>query len=108
MAPLIAAYAPFAFLVGTAVAASENPLAAWLSTWTIYGGAAHFAVLDLLADGSGWLAAAAGGVLVNARLTAYAAAMAPQWRSAPAWQRVMAAVTLTDATWGLAHGRRRD
>lgn len=107
MAPLIAAYAPFAFLVGTAVAASENPLAAWLATWTIYGGAAHFAVLDLLAHGSGWVAAAAAGVLVNARLTAYAVAMAPQWRTAPLHHRLLAALTLTDAVWGLAHGRQQ-
>lgn len=107
MAPLIAAYAPFAFLVGTAVAASEDPLAAWLATWFIYGGAAHLAVLELLADGSGWLAAATAGVLVNVRLSAYAAAMAPQWRSAPTSHRVLAALTLTDATWGLTHGRRQ-
>jgi predicted branched-subunit amino acid permease len=106
MAPLIAAYAPFAFLVGSAVAASDDPLAAWLATWFIYGGAAHIAVLDLLADGSGWVTAAVAGVLVNARLTAYAAAMAPQWRAAPARHRVLAGVMLTDAPWGLARGRR--
>lgn len=106
MAPLIAAYAPFAFLVGSAVAASDDPLAAWLATWFIYGGAAHLAVLDLLADGSGWVAAAVAGVLVNARLTAYAAAMAPQWRAAPTRRRVLAGVMLTDAPWGLARGRQ--
>ena len=106
MAPLIAAYAPFAFLVGSAVAASEDPLAAWLATWFIYGGAAHIAVLDLLSNGSGWVAAAVAGVLVNARLTAYAAAMAPQWRAAPARRRVLAGVMLTDAPWGLARGRQ--
>ena len=83
MAPMLVAYAPFGLLVGAAVAASANPLAAWLATWTIYGGAAHLAVLDVLAHGSGWMAAAAVGLLVNVRLTAYATAMAPEWRSAP-------------------------
>lgn len=105
MAPMLVAYLPFGLLVGAAVAASANPLAAWLSTWTIYGGAAHLAVLDLLAHGSGWAAAAAVGLLVNVRLTAYATAMAPEWRSAPARHRALAAVMLTDATWALARGR---
>jgi predicted branched-subunit amino acid permease len=106
MAPLIAAYAPFAFLVGTAVAASEDPVAAWLATWLIYGGAAHLAVLDLLGDGAGWGAAAAAGVLVNARLSAYAAAMAPHWSMSPRRHRVLAGVVLTDAPWGLSQARQ--
>jgi predicted branched-subunit amino acid permease len=105
MAPLIAAYAPFAFLVGTAVAASEDPLVAWLATWAIYGGAAHLVVLDMLSGGSGWLAAAAAGVLVNARLSAYAAAMSPHWRGTPRRHRVAAGVMLTDAPWGLSQAR---
>lgn len=83
VAPMVVAYAPFALIVGSAVASSTNPLAAWLATWTIYGGAAHLAVLEVLAHGSSWLAAAIVGLLVNARLAAYAAAMAPDWRSAP-------------------------
>jgi len=105
MAPMLVAYAPFGLLVGAAVDASANPLAAWLSTWTIYGGAAHLAVLDVLAHGSGWIAAATVGLLVNARLTAYATAMAPAWRSAPLRHRVVAALLLTDAPWALAHNR---
>ena len=105
MAPMLVAYLPFGLIVWAAVAASANPLAAWLSTWTIYGGAAHLAVLDLLAHGSGWAAAAAVGLLVNVRLTAYATAMAPEWRSAPVRQRALAAVLLTDVSWALARGR---
>lgn len=105
MLPIMAAYVPFALLVGAAVADSSNPAAAWLATWAIYGGAAHLAVLDVLAQGSGWLTAVAVGVLVNARLVAYAAGMAPGWRSAPLRQRAGAAVMLTDAPWTLARAR---
>jgi predicted branched-subunit amino acid permease len=99
------AYVPFALLVGAAAAASANPMAAWLATWTIYGGAAHLAVLDVLAHGSGWVAAALVGLLINVRLMAYAAAMAPDWRTAPVGQRAAAAVLLTDAPWALTRGR---
>jgi predicted branched-subunit amino acid permease len=105
MAPVLAAYAPFALVVGAAVAASDDPLAAWLSTWTIYGGAAQLAVLDVLRHGSGWVAAAVVGLVVNARLGAYATAMAPDWRTASVGRRVVAAVTLTDASWALARER---
>jgi predicted branched-subunit amino acid permease len=108
---MMIAFVPFGLVVGAAVASSDNPWAAWLSTWTIYGGAAHLAVLGVLAQGSGWAAAAAVGLLVNARLAAYATAMAPQWRSAPRGQRALAALMLTDVPWALArdrqHGRRQ-
>lgn len=105
MGPTMVAYLPFGLVVGAAAAASANPLAAWLSTWTIYGGAAHLAVLGALNQGSGWAAAAAVGLLVNARLAAYSTAMAPDWRSAPLRQRAAAALMLTDAPWALARGR---
>lgn len=108
MAPMMVAFLPFGLVVGAAVASSDNTAAAWLATWTIYGGAAHLAVLDVLAQGSGWVVAAAVGLLVNVRLTAYAAAMAPQWRGAPLRHRWAAAVMLTDATWALSRARTHD
>lgn len=106
MTPLLLAYVPFGLVVGAAVASSANPLAAWLAIWTIYGGAAHLAVLDVLAQGSGWLAAAVVGLLVNARLTAYATAMSPEWRTAPLRVRALAGLMLSDAPWALARGRQ--
>jgi predicted branched-subunit amino acid permease len=105
MAPMLLAYLPFGLLVGAAVAASADPRSAYLATWTIYGGAAHLAVLDVLAHGSGWAAAAAVGLLVNVRLSAYATAMAPDWRGARARWRVVAGLMLTDAPWALARSR---
>jgi len=105
MAPLTLAYVPFGLVVGATVAASANPLAAWLATWTIYGGAAQLAVLNVLSQGSGWPAAVVVGLLVNARLVAYATAMAGEWRTAGFRQRVAAGLLLTDAPWGLARGR---
>jgi predicted branched-subunit amino acid permease len=103
MAPMLAAFLPFGLLVGAAVSLSDSPLTAWLSTWTIYGGAAHLAVLDVLDDGAGLVTAVAVGLLINARLTAYAVSLAPHWRTAPVRSRFAAAVMLTDATWALMH-----
>jgi predicted branched-subunit amino acid permease len=103
MAPMLLAYAPFGLLVGAAVAASDSPLAAWLSTWTIYGGAAHLAVLDVLSHDTGVVGAALVGLLINARMIAYSVSLAPHWRDASAGSRMAAAAVLTDATWALAH-----
>lgn len=107
MATMMVAYVPFGLLVGAAAAESANPTAAWLATWAIYGGAAHLAVLDVVAQGSGWVVAAGVGLLVNARLLAYATAMAPDWSGAPLRLRVLAGALLTDAPWALAQGRGR-
>jgi predicted branched-subunit amino acid permease len=115
MAPMLLAYAPFGLLVGAAVAESDRPMAAWLSTWTIYGGAAHLAVLDVLRQDAGIAGAALVGLLVNARMVAYSVSLAPHWRDAGAGSRLAAALMLTDATWGLttshasptSHVRRR-
>ncbi|HSE09277.1 MAG TPA: AzlC family ABC transporter permease [Nocardioidaceae bacterium] len=103
MAPMIVAYAPFGLLVGAAVAASDSPMAAWLSTWTIYGGAAHLAVLDVLQRDAGVVGAVLVGLLINARMIAYSVSLAPHWRDATTRSRVAAAAMLTDATWAMAH-----
>lgn len=108
MAPMLVVFAPFGLLVGAAVAASANPAVAWLSTWTIYGGAAHLAVLEVLQHGTGVLGAALVGLLINARMVAYAASLAPHWRTASTRSRVAAAAMLTDATWGLARNHPSD
>ena len=106
MAPMLVALVPFAVVVGTAVAQSDHRLAAWLGTSTIYGGAAHLAVLDLTSAGAGWVAAAAVGLLINMRLAAFATSLVPEWRSAPVGLRLAAGVMLTDIPWALSRDRR--
>ncbi|MGB8022422.1 MAG: AzlC family ABC transporter permease, partial [Candidatus Nanopelagicales bacterium] len=68
MAPLALGYVPFALLLGAAIASSPDPAAAWAGTWTIYGGSAHLAVVDLLSNEATPALAVAAGVLINLRL----------------------------------------
>ena len=68
MPPAVAAYVPFGLLVGAHVATSPDPLVAWLGTFTIYGGAAQLALLDVLAAGGSVVAAAVTALLLQARL----------------------------------------
>ena len=103
--PAVVAFAPLALMVGAAVAASDNPTAAWLSTWSIHGGAAQLITLDVVAQQPGWIAAATAGLLVQIRLSAYSTAMVADWRTAPLGLRLLAGVVLSDAPWALAQSR---
>ena len=103
--PAVAAYVPFGLIVGAHMATSADPLVAWLGTFTIYGGAAQLALLDVLAAGGSVMAAAATALLLQARLAVYSAALAPDWRAAPLRARLLAAVALTDVPWAISQGR---
>jgi predicted branched-subunit amino acid permease len=105
MAPMLIGYAPFAAVVGATVAAQQERLAAWAGTWLIYSGAAQLAVLGALGSGSGLALTVAAGMIVNARLLVYSAALAPHWRTEQRWVRTLAAALLTDAVWALASRR---
>lgn len=102
MLPMLVGYAPFAAVVGAAVAAQDERLAAWAGTWLIYGGAAQLAVLGAVGSGSGLAVTVAAGMVINARLLVYSAALAPHWRTERRWVRTLAAALLTDVTWALA------
>ena len=67
MLPLLAAYVPFALVIGSVAADHGRPLAGWAGSWLIFGGSAHLAALRTL-DQAGPVAAILTGLLVNARL----------------------------------------
>jgi predicted branched-subunit amino acid permease len=102
--PLIVAYAPFAFVVGSAVGAHDEPLAAWAGAWLIFGGSAHLAALHTL-DHGGAVLAVFTALLVNLRLLVYSASLARDWRDQPRWFRVAGAALIIDPTWMLAEER---
>ena len=83
MVPFAVGYVPFGLLVGATAAQGSDPAAGWAGTWTIYGGSAHLAALNLVSAHATTATAIAAGVLVNLRLLAYATAVSPLW----AWTR---------------------
>jgi predicted branched-subunit amino acid permease len=101
MLPLLAAYVPFALVIGSAVAEHGSPLAGWTGSWLIYGGSAHLATLRTL-DNAGAVAAILTGLLINARLLVYSASLARRWGEQPRWFRVVAAGLIIDPTWAAA------
>ncbi|HSO03083.1 MAG TPA: AzlC family ABC transporter permease [Candidatus Limnocylindrales bacterium] len=108
MAPLALGYVPFGLLVGAAVGRSPDPSAGWAGTWTIYGGSAHLAVLDLISGSAAPALAVAAGVLIHLRLLVYATAMASLWAGTPRLWRLGAAAMVVDPLWMLVERRAGD
>ncbi|HET8663885.1 MAG TPA: AzlC family ABC transporter permease [Nocardioides sp.] len=99
MLPLVLGYVPFALLIGVAAGGSPDPGAAWAGSLLIFGGSAHLSVIEMVGHGSGLAAAVGSGLLINARLAVYSAAMLPLWRGAPLRQRLLAAAAVIDPMW---------
>lgn len=104
--PLVVGYAPFALVVGNAIAQHAVPMAGWTGIWTIVSGSALLATITALDSGSAAIAALTG-VLLNARLGVYSASLRTPWARQPRWFKAVAALLLIDPTWAIAEQRVR-
>lgn len=105
MSGLLAGLAPFGLVVGMTAAASPDPAAALAGTWLIYSGSAHLAVVGGLSAGATLPAVVAAGLLVNVRLLALSASLAPDFRAHRLGVRAALAALLVDPLWALATAR---
>lgn len=105
MGGLLAGYAPFACLIGVAVAGSDTPWAAWSGVWLVFAGTAHLTVIQLVDTGAGVWVAALSAVVINIRLALFSATLSPHWRGTPVRARLVAAATMIDPSWMLASRR---
>ena len=101
MLPLLVGYAPFALVIGSAVADHGQPVAGWAGSWIIFGGSAQLAAIRTL-DEAGAVAAILTALLIHARLVVYSTSMAQHWAGQPRWFRVTAAALIIDPTWAVA------
>ena len=106
MTPVLAALAPFGFVIGATVATSSVPsLAGWATSWVIYAGTAQLAVIQLVDGGATVLVVVATTLALNARFIAYGAGLAQHWRDEPHRWRALAAYLLVDPTYALTIAR---
>lgn len=103
-APLLLGYAPFALVIGAAIAESSAPAAGWAGIWLILGGSAHLATVRAI-DTAPALVAVATGLLIHVRLVVYSASLAERWRRQPRWFKALAAPFVIDPTWAAAEAR---
>ncbi len=84
-----------------APSAGLSPLAALAMSATTFAGSAQFAVVSILADGGGLLAAVSAALLLNARYGPIGATVAPALRGSPL-RRLAFAQLVVDESWALA------
>jgi predicted branched-subunit amino acid permease len=104
--PMVLGVAPIAIAIGATISTSPVPaLAGWAGGPLIVGGAAQLLTIQMLATGSAPFVIVVSAVLVNARVVAYAAAIAPWFREASLRQRLLVAIPLTDPLFFTATAR---
>ncbi len=104
--PILLGLAPFGVTIGAAVAGSAmDNLAGWLGGPLLAAGAAHLAIITTIDAGGGALVAVITAVVINARLAAYSAAMAPLFIGQPRWFRWAAPYALVDQAFAVATAR---
>jgi len=91
---------PFGFFLGVTVSVTHTgALAGLAGAVLVYGGSAQLATTTVLHLGSGLLTAVAAGLVVNARILLYGAALEPWFRNQPRWFRLVGAQFLLDQTY---------
>ena len=106
MSGLAIGYVPFALAIGATISTSGiNRLGGWLGGPTIAAGSAHLTLVELIAGGSTALAAASVAIMINARITAYSAGLAPWFRHESRAMKAVLAFFIIDPTYLLATQR---
>ena len=98
--PVALALAPIGLALGAAV--STSPLAGmsgWIAGPLLLSGAAHFAMISTLVEGSGAAAALFTALVLSTRLLLYSAALAPRFRAQPVWFRWVGAHFIVDQSF---------
>jgi predicted branched-subunit amino acid permease len=90
----------FGLMLGvTVVSLGAGRGQAVLGAVLVYGGSAQLTTITVLHLGSGVLAAAVSGAVVNARIMLYGAALEPWFRHQPLWVRLLAPHFIQDQTY---------
>lgn len=106
---LVPSLGPFGIALGmTATQLSQSGLDTVLGAGVLYAGSAQLTVMTMVANGAGVAAVLLAGVLVNARLLLYGAALEPRFRRQKLWFRLLAAHFIIDATFASASERPLD
>ncbi len=100
LAAVLPGIVAFGIVIGIMVVTTRtSAVAGLLGAAAVYGGSAQLTTITVLQLGAGLLAAALAGVVVNARLLLYSAALAPWFRDQPRWFRMLGPHFVIDQTY---------
>jgi len=98
--PLAVPIVPFAFAIGSSMAAAGIPLVAgWGGGAMLLAGTAQLSATQVLGDGGGLWAAVGIAILVNLRFILYSAGLRVWFAGAPRWRTFLFATALVDQTF---------
>lgn len=102
MLPLMVPAVPFALVVGVLINESAmNNFVGWTSSWLMFAGSSQFVAISEIDAGAGIPLTVIAIWVINARHIIYSAALAPQYRDAPAGWKWLASYILTDQTFAI-------
>jgi len=91
---------PFGVMLGvTVVTTGTGGFAGVLGAALVFGGSAQLTTIAVLHLGAGLLAAVLSGIVVNARILLYGAALEPWFRHQPLWFRLLGPQLIQDQTY---------
>jgi predicted branched-subunit amino acid permease len=97
---------PFGLMLGvTVVSLHAGSAAAVVGAALVFGGSAQLTTVTVLHLGAGLVAAVLSGLVVNARIMLYGAALEPWFRDQPLWFRLLAPHFIQDQTYLSTIGR---
>ncbi len=103
--PLFIPAIPFGFILGAAMTRSELPTwIAWLSSITVFAGAAQLALVTSAGVASWWTAVATA-VVINSRHIMYSAGLTPRFQNQPRWFRWVGPYFIIDQVFALCSAR---
>lgn len=100
--PLLVGVVPFGLVAGATAADADlgfGQMLMWSSV--VFAGASQLALVDLLQDGAGWVAAALTVWMINLRMLLYSTSLAPHFDHVPLYRRLIAAYALTDQAFAI-------
>jgi predicted branched-subunit amino acid permease len=109
VSPILLGVMPFGLIFGVSAAASDvDHLAAWASSFIIFGGAGQLAIVDVMGSGGAAVTALFTAIIINSRHLMYSADMGRYTTEEPFGKRAAVGYLLTDQAYLLSSTRFPD
>ncbi len=107
--PVLIGVVPFGLIFGVTAAASDvDQLAAWASSFLLFGGSSQMALIGVMGTGGAAITALITAIILNSRSLMYSADLGRYTSDLPTGLRARMAYLLTDEAYAVTHNRFSD
>jgi predicted branched-subunit amino acid permease len=109
VAPILLGVGPFGLIFGVSAAASDvDQLAAWASSFIVFGGASQLAIVDIMGSGGAAVTALLTAIIINSRHLMYSADMGRYTTQESFGKRAAVGYLMTDQAYLVSSTRFPD